>query len=185
MKVAPTSYVKLEEAAKGLFPLLPRLVGAGRNTWKIDCWRVLEHTLQRAGYNYHVADNSELEECAAFTYEDLIVLRRDVYEGLFTGDVFSRSTVIHELCHIVLKHARTLHRDAVIGKHKFYEDSEWQAKTMTAAVMMPIELCQTVYSPEELAHLCGTSVQTATYRLDNLQKNGLLDPQRHKGSLFE
>ncbi|MBC7470292.1 MAG: ImmA/IrrE family metallo-endopeptidase, partial [Ramlibacter sp.] len=175
MKVAPTSYAKLELAAASLFPLLPKERGS---VYVIEGWRVLEQTLSRAGYEPHVAEVHELEDCAAFTIPDkgLVVLRRDVYDGLFNGSVFSRSTVIHELSHIVLAHHVTLHRGAVLGQHKFYEDSEWQAKAMTAAVMMPVEACQEARGAHHLAEMCGTSVEAATYRLERLTKEKIVTP---------
>lgn len=173
MKVAPTSYAKLEEAAESLHPLLPKEEGS---KFIISAWRVLEQTLVRAGYQSHVEQDEKLEDCAAFTIpsENLVVVRQDVYDGLHTGAVFSRSTVIHELAHIVLKHDVTLHRGAVLGQHKFYEDSEWQAKALTAAVMMPLQACRKVLNPFELAEMCGTSVEAASYRLQRLLKNGLI-----------
>lgn len=186
MKVAPMSYAKLEQVADGVCPLLPTVKGYGGGRWKIDAWRVLEQTLARGGYRHHLASDHELDECAAFTVPDhkLIVLREDVYEGLFAEDVFSRSTVIHELAHIVLDHAVTLHRGAVLGKHQFFEDSEWQAKALTAAIMMPIAACQAAHTPAELAQICGTSVKAASYRMQNLVKYKLLDPDRFNGGLF-
>lgn len=176
MKVAPQSYKSLEVAAEQLRPILPLEQSASGPGLRIDGWRLLEKTLPQAGYHYHVEEKHALEECAAFTIPErnLVVLRVDVYEGLFTGNVFSRSTVVHELAHIVLPHHVTLHRGATLGQHRFYEDSEWQAKAMTAAVMMPIEVCRQVGSAEELANLCGTSVQASRYRLERLQKDGLI-----------
>jgi Zn-dependent peptidase ImmA (M78 family) len=90
--------------------------------------------------------------------------------------------VIHELSHLALGHHLTLHRGAVLGKHKFYEDSEWQAKALTAALMMSKEAALAAKSPRELAELCGTSVESATYRIKTLIKLGLI-PANH--SLWE
>ncbi|TLS18457.1 MAG: ImmA/IrrE family metallo-endopeptidase [Betaproteobacteria bacterium] len=173
MKVAPTSYAKLEVAADSLHPLLPKEAGS---KYIISAWRVLEHTLAKAGYEPHVESNDKLDDCAAFTIpsEGLVVVRQDVYDGLHDGAVFSRSTVIHELSHIVLKHDVTLHRGAVLGQHRFYEDSEWQAKALTAAVMMPLEACRQARNERELAEMCGTSVEAASYRLERLQKERLI-----------
>lgn len=124
MQVAPMSYVKLEEVAEGLRPLLPVTKGPSGGKWKIDSWRVLERTLAKAEYDYCIAENGELEECAAFAIPEngLVVVRCDVYDGLFVDDPFSRSTVVHELSHIVLKHAVTLRRgvlyeQGVLGRH--------------------------------------------------------------------
>lgn len=174
-KVAPQSYASLELAANSLRSLLPREGRPSGANHKISGWRVLEQMLPRAGYEPHIVPVNELPEFAAYTIPDdhLVVIRRDVYEGLFTGSVFSRSTVIHELCHIVLKHNVTLHRGAV-GRHEFCEDSEWQAKAMTAAVMMAVETCRQATCAAHLAEMCGTSVQAATFRLERLAKDRLI-----------
>lgn len=171
MKVAPQSYASLEMAADSLRPFLPMEKGS---IHRVDGWRLLEQTLAKAGYTPHIMENSEMEDCAAFTIpsEGLVVMRKSVYEGLFADSVFSRSTVIHELAHIVLKHDVTLHRGAVLGTHRFFEDSEWQAKALTAAVMMSIEVCKKAGNAENLAELCGTSVESAGYRLERLRKDG-------------
>lgn len=173
LKVAPMSYANLEAAAKELNPLLPREVGRPH----VICgWRVLEQTLVQAGYQTHVVENDDLKDCAAYTQpsQGLIVMRRDIYEGLHTGLVFSRSTVIHELAHIVLRHEITLHRGATPGAHQFFEDSEWQAKAMTAALMMPVEICEQYPTPIALAEACGTSVEAAGYRIQRLRSSGAL-----------
>lgn len=177
MKVAPTSYAKLEAAAISLHPLLPKMRG---EKFVIDGWRVLERTLRQAEFEPHIEEANKLDDCAAFTIPEqgLVVLRQDVYDGLFRGSVFSRSTVVHEVAHIVLKHHVTLHRGAQLGQHKFYEDSEWQAKAMTAAVMMPIEACRKARNEHELAEMCGTSVEAATYRLERLVKEKLIPTRR-------
>jgi len=186
LKVAPMSYAKLEEVAEGLRRLLPSASGYGDGRWKIDAWRILEKTLPQAGFGYHIAEIEDLKECAAFTIPEqrLVVLRQDIYEGVFKEDVFARSTVVHELAHIVLNHAVTLNRGAAIGKHQFCEDSEWQAKALTAALMMPIEACKAAHSAAELAAMCGTSTQAASYRLQKLTERKLLDPERYRGNPF-
>jgi len=173
-KVTPTSYVKLEAAAVDLRKLLP--VMNTKSPFHLDAGRILEQTLPRAGYNYRSGDATKLGDCAAFTIPEhgLVVLREDVFDGLESENVFSRSTVIHELAHIVLNHAVTLQRGGTVGEHRFFEDSEWQAKAFTAALMMPIEAAKLAKTAAALAALCGTSVQAATYRLDRLKKDKLI-----------
>ncbi|MBC3363480.1 ImmA/IrrE family metallo-endopeptidase [Pseudomonas sp. SWRI154] len=180
LRVSPHSYGSLEEVALGVRKVLPTLQG---ETYSLDCCRILEHTLPQAGFNYRIEEVAELDECAAFTIPDqgLVVVREDIYELLQKGNVFGRSTVIHEMAHIVLKHAAKLHRGAQLKKHQFYEDSEWQAKALTAAIMMPLEACKEAESAEHLAKICGTSVQSARFRIDRLVKEGKITGQR---SLF-
>lgn len=171
LKVAPQSYASIEQVATQLRGMLPHCSG---ERFKLDCIRLLEKTLPTAGYNHHIVQREEVGECAGFTVPEwgLIVLREDVYDCVVNDHVFGRSTVVHEMSHIVLRHAATLHRGSSLGKHKFYEDSEWQAKALTAATMMPIEAAKIAASPERLAEMCGTSVEAATYRIARLMKDG-------------
>lgn len=61
MKVAPQS-IGLEAAADQLRPLLPTV---GSNSFMIDGWRLLEKTLRQAGYEPHIEDEKDLQDCAA------------------------------------------------------------------------------------------------------------------------
>lgn len=177
LKVAPQSYADLEQVAEQLREYLPLANG---ERFRIDCVRVLEQTLPQSGFQLRVAETEEIDDCAAFTIPDMgvVVFREDVYHLLHAENVYGRSTVIHELSHIVLRHSVTLHRGANLGQHKFYEDSEWQAKSLTAAIMMPIAACKIASSPEELASMCGTSVQASIYRLQRLVKDGIIRPEK-------
>lgn len=183
-RVAGMTYAKLEVVADELRPLLPKVAGSGG--LRIDAWRTLEKTLRQAGYEYRSEEIEQLQETAAFTIPErrLIVFREDVFDGITAENVFSRSTVVHELSHIVLEHAVTLKRGPN-KKHAFYEDSEWQAKALTAAIMMSVAACRSVGSAFDLAQLCGTSVQAATYRLDRLIKDKVIPPKLQSGGLFD
>lgn len=183
-RVAPMTYAKLEAIAEDLGKLLPKV--SGSNGMRIDARRTLEVRLRQAGYEPHVVEVEKLDDCAAFTIPErrLIVFREDVYDGIEENKVFSRSTVVHELSHIVLEHAVTLKRGP-IGSHKFYEDSEWQAKALTAAIMMPLDACRAVNSAVDLAQLCGTSVQAATYRLERLVEKQIIPAKKFGPGLFD
>ncbi|MDG9926533.1 MULTISPECIES: hypothetical protein [unclassified Pseudomonas] len=177
LKVRPHSYASIEEVAEGIRAALPLQSG---ERYSLDCVRILEQTLPNLGFMYKIAEVEDLDECAAFTIPEkgLVVVRGDIYDLLHQGNVFGRSTVVHEMGHIVLEHAVTLHRGVVLGQHRFCEDSEWQAKAITAALMMPLPACIEAGTAESLAELCGTSVTSATFRLDNLRKYGPLKGQR-------
>lgn len=175
-KVRASNYNELEHVASELRPMLPKVPG---DRYRIDCRKVLEKTLPQAGFYIHVSEVSNMPDCAAFTIpdDDLIVFREDIYDLVQTDNVYGRSTVIHEMSHIVLKHAATLHRGSPAGRHRHFEDSEWQAKALTAAIMMPINVCRTISSASALARACGTSVQAAGYRLERLVQSGLIKPK--------
>lgn len=106
------------------------------------------------------------------------MLREDIYDGLFTTAHLREALVVHELTHIVLNHHVTCHRGAELGKHRFYEDSEWQLKAMTAAVMHASRsmqsgnVCRTV-SCDVRHQQPGCS----RYRLERLEKDGLIAPK--------
>lgn len=184
LRVRAQSYAKLEAAADVLRPQLPRLPG---NDYKLDCGRIFEETLPRLGYQYGTVEIDEVQDCAAFTIpeEKIVFLRTDVYDKLCAENVFGRSTVIHELSHLALHHHLTLYRGNATNQHEFFEDSEWQAKALTAALMMPLEAVTVARSPAELAEICGTSVESATYRSQRLVKAKLLKPSHSLWRYFE
>ena len=82
-----------------------------------------------------------------------IILRADTYDALC--DVSdpkhcrARFTVAHEIGHLILHEGFALARGAV--RHKHYEDSEWQADTFAAELLMPTFL---VNAEIERAALC-------------------------------
>jgi hypothetical protein len=182
-RVAPTSFLALEDLADELRPILPKYPGTD---WKIDAGRVLEGTLQkkRFKFGFHVEDPVKLRHHAAFVWAGgrMVVLRQDVYDGLSVDSVFSRSTVVHEFSHIALDHPSTA-QDGPIGAHEFYEDSEWQANSLMAAIMMPLDAVESCATLDELCSLCGTSLQASEIRAKNLVKKKLLDADHfnHKG----
>jgi hypothetical protein len=51
--------------------------------------------------------------------------------------------------------------------------------------MMPLLACRSVASAFDLAQLCGTSVQAATYRLERLIKDGVIPAKAGGAGLFD
>lgn len=182
LKVKAQSYASIEKAANTLRPSLPLM---GSEPFRLDCLSIFERTLPAAGYAYRTVAIDEMHDCAGFTIPErnVVVLREDVYEKLHADQVYGRSTVIHELSHLALRHHVTLHRGAVAGEHEFYEDSEWQAKALTAALMMPLDAARIAATPRHLAEMCGTSEMSARYRIATLVKNLKLLTPSH--SLWE
>ncbi|WEE75704.1 neutral zinc metallopeptidase [Comamonas testosteroni] len=171
LKVKAASYLSIETLADSVRGNLPTLRG---ERYCLDALTIFERTFPQLGYHYRTAEIDEIDECAAFTITapdcNLVVMREDIYDKLHAGNPFGRSTVIHELSHVAQNHAITLHRGATLTQHAFFEDSEWQAKACTAALMMPLAACQVAKSPSDLAAMCGTSVESATYRIKTLVK---------------
>lgn len=176
-KVAPLNKLELRRIATGFRAILKEEGCYSNSPIFLDVTKVLESVLFRAGYNLHVLPDEELTETAAFTIPErqLIVLRQSVYDSLDADDPFARYTVIHEFSHIALSHSVTLHRNAELGKHEWYEDSEWQANNLTAEILMPVEVVKNLKSDANLvAKECGVSNQAATIRIKNLHKENVL-----------
>lgn len=175
-KVSPMRRTDLRSISDQLRKL-PEIAACYKDGNFLDAVYLLENVLFRAGYNLHLLDDDKLTETAGFTAPELrlIVLRNSIYEGLFENDPFSRYTVVHEFSHIVLNHAVTLHRGALLGQHQWFEDSEWQANNLAAELMMPIEVIQRLeLKPLLIQSECGVSSRAVHYRLDNLRKEGLI-----------
>ncbi len=178
-KVAPRNRLQLRATAQELLPLL-REHGCFDTEYGpdfLDASFLLENILHRAGYSFHVDDSGKLKETAAFAVPDkkLIVIRQDIYENLERHDSFARYTVVHEFAHIYLEHAVSLHRGAILGEHKWWEDSEWQANNLAAEMLMPVDAVKRLGGkPLLLQSDCGVSSRAATYRIDTLLKEGVL-----------
>ena len=176
-KVAAKSRRQLRAIAEDVCQLL-RELNCYKGAHFLDVNRLLENTLPQAGFAYHIIDDHELSDAAAFTIPEkhLIVLRNSVYEKLACNDPFSRYTVIHEFSHIILNDSVTLHRDAILGRHRWYEDSEWQANNLAAEIMMPVSVIQEFAGlPLLIMEACGVGAQAVTYRLNNLEREGVLN----------
>ncbi|MCG9095324.1 ImmA/IrrE family metallo-endopeptidase [Laribacter hongkongensis] len=174
-RVATRTRLQLRTIAQGILPILHAEGCFKRNAHFLDASHLLENVLHRANYAFHVDES--LTETAAFTIPErrLIVLKGDVYDALEREDPFSRFTIVHEFSHIVLDHAVTLHRNAVLGEHKWIEDSEWQANNLSAEIMMPVRTVQQLGGNASLiAATCGTSLEAATYRVENLIKEEII-----------
>ena len=175
-KVAARSKSELRSIGDGSRSLLKK-VGCYRTEYYLDVKHLLEDTLHTAGFYFHPEEDEKLPGVAAYTnpIEKCIVLRNSIYDGLFVDDPFSRFTIVHEFSHIVLDHGTTFHRNTIRGKHKWYEDSEWQANNLAAEIMMPIQVIQHFKQDiRSIMKACGVSSQAVQYRLNNLRKEGVL-----------
>lgn len=103
------------------------------------------------------------------------------YEGLEAGAGRAAWTVCHEIGHIVLHreelkllegvHQRMLNR----GKHKVYEDTEYQANVFAAEFLMPREGLSLLDFDGQLtarivANQYGASLEASEYRIRNYLK---------------
>ncbi len=137
------------------------------------------------GINYDVVDQGELPqgvEACCVPEHRIIMLTQDTYDQACRDTPRARFTVIHELGHLALSHARAFHREQRESSEiKAYEDSEWQANTFAAEFLMPADdvvHCRLGH-PAELMMRYQVSEPAAAKRLRDLERQGLL--QERKG----
>lgn len=77
---------------------------------------------------------------AAFPVQHHVLVPEDVYEGAHAGDGFCRMTVAHECVHVIWheKVPTALARRFATPSLPAYRTSEWQAKALAGALLMPI-----------------------------------------------
>lgn len=99
-------------------------------------------------------------------FTGIMKIEETFYNMANEGNGFARWTILHECSHYFL------HRDQMsaltqCNTHplKAYEDSEWQANTLTCELMLPSEMLNEDMTPEEVAEMFGVSLQAAKNRL--------------------
>jgi len=178
-KVAGKNTFQLREIAEQLIPLLQQqgCYNTSKGPDFLDAEFLLENLLFRAKFQLHVVEKEKFPETCAFCIpeEKLIVLRKDIYDSLEYDDPFARYTVVHEFAHIYLNHSITLHRNAVLGQHQWYEDSEWQANNLAAELLMPVAVIKKLGGkPLLIQDACGVSSAATNYRINNLQRTNVI-----------
>ncbi len=122
--------------------------------------------------HFEIVQKEELEEGEHAVTEPLtrtIKIREDVYENACNGVGRDRMTIAHELAHFMLicllgvKLARTFDNDIPP-----YRDPEWQAKCLAGELMMPVHIIEG-RTPEDIAILCGVSVEAARFQLSTIE----------------
>lgn len=130
------------------------------------------------GIVYDVVEANELPtgiEACCVPEQRSITLSADTYAKACDDDPRARFTVIHELGHILLAHARTLNRD-IGAKIEAYEDSEWQANQFAAEFLMPLShMVECGHrNAEQLMLAYQVSAPAAERRINQLRKRGEL-----------
>lgn len=123
-------------------------------------------------YCFAVKDIREMGENHGLTEREgdivTISIRSDIYDRAYAGEGRDRGTVAHEVGHYFL-HARSTLLQKHSGKLLTYEDPEWQAKCFQGELLIPRHLVAGL-SAEEVAKVCGVSVEAAAYQLRQYRK---------------
>lgn len=135
----------------------------------------------RGRYTFAVLDKHQMGDSHGLTDPDqlIMLIREDVYVGACQGQGRDRFTLAHELGHLLLHGGgRYLERaDPNVRRvptHAKYEDSEWQADTFAAELLMPIHVVKKCTSAVELAARAGVSHRAAEVRFSVLKQEGVL-----------
>ena len=140
----------------------------------MDLLKVIEVILPRLSnfkFEFEIHSNSIMGTTEAAMSPDTMkmYIREDVYDQLHQGNGRARFTIAHEIGHFILHDGVALARFND-GKHKAYEDSEWQANFFAAELLAPCIACKEINSIERLVNSFGISYECAEYRIKEANK---------------
>lgn len=132
---------------------------------------------EKLGINYDVREVSLMQDIEAAVNPDKgeLIIREDVYLALTDptnyGHGRARFTIAHEIGHLILHEGVTLNRQIKMKTHKVYEDSEWQADTFSAELLMPSHMCKGL-SLQEIQDKFIVSYTAAKNKFNAVNKGG-------------
>ncbi|MDO4604567.1 MAG: ImmA/IrrE family metallo-endopeptidase [Helcococcus sp.] len=102
-----------------------------------------------------------------FPSEKHINIREDIYDKACEGDPFGKSTIAHELYHLLFHKENTIslcRTGGDIQNRKVYEDPEWQANCFAGELMVPKDLIAGMIKDEVIEN-CNVSESMADYQI--------------------
>lgn len=171
IKVKRLSVQEIREAANGFRSLL------GLDEPAIDVINLLD-SMQYAGVGYDVWERSEMgdDEARCLPDEYTILIREDVFDAASEGKPRARFTMAHEFGHLLM-HSGVSPQLARTKSpiHHWEYDSEWQADTFAAELLMPadqvVARCKTI---QDIQNIFNVSWKAASIRFQELKKEGLI-----------
>lgn len=136
--------------------------------------RVLDQRL--ALLRFEVGSQDEMGRAEGYTCPkgEFIMLREDVYEGVWVGEGRARFTTAHELGHWVMHTNIPLARATRGDGTPHYRLAEPQANQFAAEFLMPECFIDALDEEDDLIERFGVSREAARNRLRYLLKNGRL-----------
>lgn len=115
-------------------------------------------------FNFEIVEDHEcgLDAANYNPTQNLMRIRRSVYDGAYDNNGRDRFTLAHELGHYFM------HRDVDLALSRIndrrsvpaYCNSEWQANAFASALLMPDHIIKDM-RPDQIAKICGTSLSAA------------------------
>lgn len=177
VRVPPMSRKELADISRTAREAL----GIGDET-KPDLVRIIEHNLGRLGlvYDYRDPDDPKMQGVEALSWPDAgeLWITEDLLDSLERGEGRPRFTLAHEIAHLLLHHDMPVHNGLARGNasrtHKAYEDSEWQADTFAAELLMPVALVRQYCTDEaDIQRVFAVSMSAAIARANNMSRHNL------------
>lgn len=115
-------------------------------------------------------------EAHAFTQpdEEKIIVRLDAWQGAVDKQGRDRSTLAHELGHLLLHGKVGFARKMANSTTPPCRDSEWQAKAFAGELLVSTTHITTCASPADVARIFGVSQDAAHYQWMQCKKAGLI-----------
>lgn len=139
------------------------------NELNIPVLHVFEMLANYGLFNIEILPKSTMKnKCGeAFPTEKLICIREDIYLKASEGDGFSRTTIVHEICHLLIHSERALslcRTETELKNIKIYENPEWQANCFAGEFLVPKHLVEGL-SVRDVVKKCNVSYEMAKYQL--------------------
>ena len=170
--VAPLSRLDIQKKA-----LQIRIVCGLQNDLYLSVIKLLEHDMMKIypNFNYEYVDSSEIgnNEGLMLPREHTVVIPNDVLYAAARGDGRSRFTIAHEIGYYILHRDQTtgFARNSCVERHSYpvFRDSEWQANTLAAEILMPAHLIKELSIPEIMKE-CQVSRHAAECQMNKLNE---------------
>jgi len=114
-----------------------------------------------------IDDELTQEEGVASPSSNRFLIPDHVFNSLMEGQPRARFTVAHELGHIMLHEQPVHYRNGINSWHHHEEDSEWQANTFAAHLLVEFEKARDINIANTIANQFGVSMEVALIYMKN------------------
>jgi len=181
-EVPPLSRDRIRSAARQLRNIRCALAGSDADEPYFPIIEFLDVELPKHldGFVLEIWDidsmRREYGEAHAMTYpeDQLIQVRDDIYEGAAAGQGRDRSTLAHELGHVVLHNKQGLARRIADASVPTYRQSEWQAKAFAGELLVSADHIYRCSSVLDVPDMFGVSFDAAEVQWSAFMKAGLI-----------
>lgn len=136
--------------------------------------RLVENLHRHEQIEFEVIERSEMEDEYGLSYpkERRILIREDVYDLAREKNGFARTTIAHELGHIILHSGEKVAYAREANQHKVYEDSEWQANKFAQELLIDVYQLSANDDEYSISDRFGVTIKAAQTALASLRRSG-------------